>query len=752
MIKNKQNPLDRRTFIRSAGSWATGVAFLPGYLLTSNGNQTNILTPIKNRWTDLYEGLGTEPTNWWEQEPLRIVEMQNGFEFSEKSEILSDLGANMEHLVRFNDTSPGTAFLLNHGLFPGKSVDFSSLEAYLNETAKKNLRVVIYYNVHAIETSYAIQHPQWQQVMDNGEPIKAVYGIDSSFCINSPWREEVFRTLRRLASYKIAGVFYDGPIFFANTCSCASCKSLFRQQYQKELPSKSDISARRNTEEWRQLLEFQSDSIARFLRDSNKVLKEINPQLLLYMNGNTLAPTWPTGRSNRKIIAASDILGAEGGFLYGELSESIYKPGASAKLLECQASGKPTVIFNAAKQGPWSVSMLPQGEISLLYSQSITHQGNVWLAVCDDPRSYPAQMAVIRKYNQLIKDHPEPFFQTKSLARIALVWPHESSDYYLGSSVPMTDFTEQMSSAKGGNLSEEFYGFYEGLSRGHIPFDVLDEISLEETLDQYECIIFPNVTCLSQQAVRNIKSYVRNGGNIIATFETSLYDEFGEELDNFQLAEVFGMEHTGSVFGTLRKDFISLEDHSHFSVQQINQRFTYAPTYGLKLKAGSDTHIPVVYCKPLPGRYAGAPEPSMHPFLAEHHYGKGTSVYISGTFGGSLYKFHFPEYYQILHNLVRELHAPVVRLHDAPTSVEVNVRRNGDAYFVYLINFTSDMRRPIQSIIPCADIGVEFHIDAKVKSVRTLWRKKELKFKTQDNWVRVELDVLEDYDVLEFRV
>lgn len=752
MKKNNRYPIDRRSFLRSAGSLAAGIAILPGYLFASDGNRPDIFSPMKNQWADLYEGRGTAPMYWWEQEPMRIVEMQNGFEFAEKAEILSYLGANMEHLVRFNDTSPGTAFLLNHGLFPGKSVDFASLEEYLKETAKRDLKVVIYYNVHAIESNYARQHPEWQQIMDNGEPIEAVYGIDSSFCINSPWRDEVFRTLRRLASYKIAGVFYDGPIFFANTCSCESCRTLFRQQYHKEIPSKSAISAQRNTEEWNQLLEFQSDSIARFLRDSNKVVKEINPQLLLYMNGNTLAPTWPTGRSNRKIIAASDILGAEGGFLYGELSESIYKPGASAKLLECQASGKPTVIFNAAKQSPWSVSMLPQGEISLLYSQAITHQGNVWLAVCDDPRSYPSQMAVIRKYNQLIKDHPKPFFQTKSLARVALVWPHQSSDYYMGSSVPMTDFTEQMSSTKGGDLSEEFYGFYEGLSRGHFPFDVRDEISLEDSLDQYECIILPNVPCLSPKAVENIKSYVRNGGNIIATFETSLYDEYGQELDNFQLAEVFGMEYTGSVFGMLRKDFISLEDHSHFSVQQIKQRFTYAPTYGLKLEAGTDTHIPVVYCKPLPGRYAGAPEPSIHPFLAEHRYGKGKSVYLSGTFGGSLYKFHFPEYYQILHSLVRELHAPLVRLHNAPASVEVNVRRNGDAYYVYLINFTSDMRRPIQSIIPCTNVGVELHIDAKVKGARALWRKKDLMFKSQEKWVRVELDVLEDYEVLEFRV
>ncbi len=154
-----------------------------------------------------------------------------------------------------------------------------------------------------------------------------------------------------------------------------------------DLPSKTKLSANREDPEWSKLLEFQSDSIARFLRDSNRILKEINPQILFYMNGNTIAPSWPTGRDNRKIIGETDVLGAEGGFLYGELAEPIYKPGAVAKLLETQAGGKPTVVFDAAKQGPWTFSKLPAGEISILYSQTITYQGNVWLAISIDPSS-----------------------------------------------------------------------------------------------------------------------------------------------------------------------------------------------------------------------------------------------------------------------------------------------------------------------------------------------------------------------------
>jgi hypothetical protein len=103
----------------------------------------------------------------------------------------------MEHVTRFTDTSPGTSFLDAHNLFGGRKVNFGSLKEYLSAAHKSNIRVIIYYNVHAIEISYARQHREWQQILDDGKPIEDVYSVDSSFCVNSSWREEVFLLLNR---------------------------------------------------------------------------------------------------------------------------------------------------------------------------------------------------------------------------------------------------------------------------------------------------------------------------------------------------------------------------------------------------------------------------------------------------------------------------------------------------------------------------------------------------------------------------
>lgn len=744
-MKGRSGNINRRSFVGRTGQLAAGLTLFPRKLFIDQAGADKSFAS-----QDQTDAGSAENLRWWEKEPLRIIEFEEGFGFREKAGLLKGLGANMEHLTRFTDTSPGTSFLDAHNLFKGKKVSFSTLKEYLSEVHTNNIRVVIYYNVHAIEINYARKHPEWQQIKDDGKPIEDVYSVDSSFCINSPWREEVFSTLRKLAAYEIDGVFYDGPIFFPGTCRCESCKSKFRQRYQKELPFKGRLTSGHATDEWKELIEFQSDSIALFLRESNKILKEINPGILLYMNGNTLAPSWPTGRENRKIIRETDILGAEGGFLYGEFREPIYKPGAMAKLLETQAGGKPTVVFDAAKQGPWSFSTLPRGEISILYSQTITGQGNVWLAMSDVAEFHVNEIEVIRKFNKLIKENPGPFFKTESMAKIALLWPQRSGNFYTGASVPLTDFTKEMNREKAGNTEEEFYGFYDGLARGHFPFDVLDEEALNGDLKKYNLIIFPNATCLGKTEVDKIKNFVREGGNIISTFETSRYDENGKLLDDFGLKEVLGAEKPGNAFGPLSWDYVLAADDKHFSLNDIRNKYIKASIYGLKSEA--KIKAPLVFCKPLPGSYSGSPEVSEYPFLVENKFGKGKSIYIAGTFGASLYKFHFPEYYKILFNLANELSKRLVWLENAPSSVEVNIRKKGRSVFVYLINFTSEMKRPVERIIPVAGIKAGLVIMENVRAVKALLSGEKADYKLNGNSVIISIPVLNDYEVLEIEL
>jgi len=126
---------------------------------------------------------------------------------------------------------------------------------------------------------------------------------------------------------------------------------------------------------------------------------------------------------------------------------------------------------------------------------------------------------------------------------VAILWPEDSINFYGKPEVLHTDFTQ--SGQKGetvGDIHEEFNGFYDALVKNVVPCDVIDEESVRsEDIGKYDLLILPNVACIGHAFDDNLRSYVNNGGNVIASFETSICDENGNRGQNLALADLFGI-------------------------------------------------------------------------------------------------------------------------------------------------------------------------------------------------------------------
>jgi len=66
-----------------------------------------------------------------------------------------------------------------------------------------------------------------------------------------------------------------------------------------------------------------------------------------------------------------------------------------------------------------------------------------------------------------------------------------------------------------------------------------------DRLAPYRVLILPNVACLSDDQVRTIREYVAAGGSVVATCETSLFDEIGRPRHDFALGDLFGVSYRG---------------------------------------------------------------------------------------------------------------------------------------------------------------------------------------------------------------
>ncbi len=690
---------------------------------------------------------------WW-REPITIADLGLpgavdvlDLDPVEVAETKKRLGFNTEHLT-CSDVIGGEKGIFYFKTRIAKSVPRDFLGDYLPEAHKRGIRVIVYYNVHWINTGFGNENPDWLQTSAEGKIIDNLYGSGNAPCVNSPWRDWSFQGINDLAAYDIEGIFLDGPIFAPGACYCKSCEDKFGRRYGVELPRKEDWK----DQKWRRFIEFRYDSIAEYLRDAERVLKEAKPEAIIYMNCTGLWPAWPAARDNRRLMPYQDLLGAEGGFIYHDLrTVPLWKPGMTAKLIETQAAGKPTVVFIAGANKGWDEYMLTPAETKLLYADSLANGANPWYGISLCQAGRPGALAA-GEMNSFILKNSEYLEHTFPVARVALFWSKMTSDYYRAS-IPVTDFTPQGERLEKretpGNFYASFLGCYEAFVRSHVPFTVLDEDSLEPgLLSEYDLVVAPNCACMSAAQAKVIAHFVGHGGNILASFETSRYTEYGDALDDFRLADVFGVRLEKGTFGPMRMDYMSLTA-SHPVTEDLSANLLPCPVYGIETTP-TTSKILASYHEKMYARYVKLSPISKNPAILANKHGGGNSLFMAGNFFEHYYDYHTPDYRKMVANASQWMAKPLVTLEGCPSSVEVTLRRQPHRrrLIVHLVNFTAEMTRPIESVVPLRDIKVNIHGFRDFVQARALWAHRDISLKESGQGVSFMVPVLHEHEVV----
>ncbi|MEZ4733583.1 MAG: beta-galactosidase trimerization domain-containing protein [Caldilineaceae bacterium] len=135
----------------------------------------------------------------------------------------------------------------------------------------------------------------------------------------------------------------------------------------------------------------------------------------------------------------------------------------------------------------------------------------------------------------------------RPLARVALVYSQLTAAFYGG----------EQARAK---VEDHTLGWYQALIEARIPFEMVHDGLLDaDHVDCFKTLILPNIAVLSDTQCQQLRDYVARGGNLIATFETSLYDEQGQRRSTFGLADLFGVDVTGTVEAPMQNSYLRLE-------------------------------------------------------------------------------------------------------------------------------------------------------------------------------------------------
>ncbi|MBT9151472.1 MAG: hypothetical protein DDT40_01667 [candidate division WS2 bacterium] len=123
----------------------------------------------------------------------------------------------------------------------------------------------------------------------------------------------------------------------------------------------------------------------------------------------------------------------------------------------------------------------------------------------------------------------------------------------------------------------EWAGWCEALIEENIPFEVVLDETLNDIarLEGYRLLILPNAACLSAKQVQTIEKFVANGGDLILTHETSLYNETGKKLNDFGLSTLLGLNYKKTVTEVNLPFFIDPQKEESGLINGLKGRFPY---------------------------------------------------------------------------------------------------------------------------------------------------------------------------------
>ena len=275
------------------------------------------------------------------------------------------------------------------------------------------------------------------------------------------------------------------------------------------------------------------------------------------------------------------------------------------------------------------------------------------------------------------------------------------------------------------------HGWYQALIEARIPFEMVHDRLLDPAhLARFKTLILPNIAALSQSQCSQLQDFVVNGGGLVATFETGLYDEWGVKRKDFGLAGLFGVSFMGRIEGPMQNSYLRLEsDPATGQRHALLAGLEDAPRIinGVRRVEVQATipfpHPPLTLIPSYPDlpmekvfpRVLKTDVPQVYP----REFGSGRVVYFPWDIDRTFWEVLSVDHFKLLRNSVlwATNEEPLVKV-TGPGVLDVTFWRQKNSLTVHLVNLTNPMmmKGPVRELIPVGEQKIRLRLPDKTRA------------------------------------
>ena len=390
---------------------------------------------------------------------------------------------------------------------------------------KYGMKVYLHLTANSVADYFAAEHPDWMSVSVKDGKQKKIWGIAFACLNNKDFAKMIHQRLDNLIKESgTDGLMVDETLNMYDTCGCSSCRQLFKKETGLDLPQAGtpwfgDL----NSPIYKTFLAWRVNNGLQASQKIREILLSRNPAgiMLIYYAMPYFEKAWAEHGASIDVCDWADAVGWEVG--------AWYKP-------------------NEVKKWPLFIA-----NMKIIRAVSENKNGNIFLI--DGFNEYPHLyftwlLSLSQGAHQYGREYPATWSSP-----VRWEMKHEN---YLGGLKSSADVAVYIS-ARNNNLisspsgminrQNSYFAICNTLTLAHIPYKAIVDKDIQSSSlnDKAKTIIMMNVGLISDSDAGRIRQFVKNGGTLIASAETSLYDEWGKKRLDFALADLFGCKYVRHV-------------------------------------------------------------------------------------------------------------------------------------------------------------------------------------------------------------